>query len=552
METRILDGDTFKRMLEGGAEEIHAQVHEINELNVFPVPDGDTGTNMMKTMESGIAKIPDVQDASVGEVATAFAKGTLLGARGNSGVILSQFLAGVGEALSDKETVTPQEFADAYLEGVKRAYAAVSKPVEGTILTVFRESAEYVKRKLDENSTVEDVLRLNIKEAKRSLERTKEILPVLAEADVVDSGGAGYLCIATGMYEALIGKARAYERISSSEAAAPTADYDLFTTDSILEFGYCTECLVRLMRAKGDPEAFDLDAFKAALESADCNSIVALRDGDVLKVHAHTSTPSDILTLCQKYGEFLNVKVENMSLQHSEKESAEQKPKKLPHKQYGVVAVANGEGMSALFASLGADIVIDGGQTDNPSTEDFIHAFEALNADHIFVLPNNGNIMLTASQAAELWEAHNVTVVPTKTLPQGYVALSVFNATITDPEEQLADMVSAKESVVSGEVTVAIRDASINGVQVKEGEAIGILDGALVCACPDVSAALCDMIERIEDVKDREILTLFVGREANEEEAATIAQMIEERFGWLTVETVIGGQRVYRYLIALE
>ncbi len=551
METKILDGDTFKRMLEGGAEEIHAQVEEINELNVFPVPDGDTGTNMMKTMESGIAKIPDTHDASVGEVATAFAKGTLLGARGNSGVILSQFLAGVSEALSDKETVTAQEFADAYLDGVKRAYAAVSKPVEGTMLTVFRESAEYVKRKLDENSTVEDVLRLNIKEAKRSLERTKEMLPVLAEADVVDSGGAGYLCIATGMYEALIGKARAYERMAD-EPHTPEVNYDLFTTDSELTFGYCTECLVRLMRAKGDPEAFDLDGFTAALTAAGCDSIVALRDGDVLKVHAHTKTPTDILLLCQQHGEFLNIKIENMSLQHSEKTAAQQKPKKKPHKCYGVVAVANGEGMSALFADLGADVVIDGGQTDNPSTEDFINAFSVLDADHILVLPNNGNILLTAGQAAELWEKGNVTVVPTKTLPQGYAALSVFNAAVTDLEEQLADMVSAKEAVVSGEVTVAIRDASIGGVQVKEGESIGILDGTLVCACPTIADALCEMIEKIEDVEDREILTLFVGNDADDAESDEIVQILEERFDWLTVETVLGGQRVYRYLIAVE
>ena len=551
METKILDGDTFKRMLEGGAEEIHAQVEEINELNVFPVPDGDTGTNMMKTMESGIAKIPHAQDASVGEVATAFAKGMLLGARGNSGVILSQFVAGVSEALSDKETVTAQEFADAYLDGVKRAYAAVSKPVEGTMLTVFRESAEYVKRKLHEDSTVEDVLRLNIKEAKRSLERTKELLPVLAEADVVDSGGAGYLCIATGMYEALIGKARAYERMTD-EPHASQADYDLFTTDSELTFGYCTECLVRLMRAKGDPEAFDTAAFTAALTAAGCESIVALRDGDVLKVHAHTKTPTDILLLCQQYGEFLNVKIENMSLQHSEKTAAQPKAQAMPHKHYGVVAVANGEGMSALFAGLGADVVIDGGQTDNPSTEDFINAFTALNADHILVLPNNGNILLTAGQAAELWEKGNVTVVPTKTLPQGYAALSVFNAAVTDPEEQLADMVNAKEAVVSGEVTVAIRDASIGGVQVKEGEAIGILDGTLVCACPTITDALCDMIAKIEDVEDREILTLFVGNDASDAECDEITQILEERFDWLTVETVIGGQRVYRYLIAVE
>lgn len=551
METKILDGDTFKRMLEGGAEGIRAQVSEINELNVFPVPDGDTGTNMSKTMEGGIAKIQGEQEASVGDVAAAFAKGSLLGARGNSGVILSQFIAGVSDALADKETATAEEFADAYLAGVKRAYAAVSKPVEGTMLTVFRESAEYVKRKLSENSTIEDVLSLNIKEAKRSLERTKELLPVLAEADVVDSGGAGYLCIAIGMYEALMGNMR--DRIAPAEKEAePTANYDLFTTDSTLDFGYCTECLVRLQRAKGEPEAFQLDDFTASLTALGCDSIVALRDGDVLKVHAHTKTPADILTLCQKHGEFLNVKIENMSLQHSEKEAAKVPEKKKPHKPYGVVAVANGEGMVSLFEGLGADVVIDGGQTENPSTEDFINAFGTLNVDHILVLPNNGNILLTAGQAADLWEEKNVTVVPTKTLPQGYAALAVFNASITDPEEQLRDMITAKESVVSGEVTVAIRDAVINGIEITEGEAIGILDGKLVCAAETLLEALCEMIEKIEDIEDRELLTLFVGRNVTNEEANEVAAALEERFDWLSVETAMGGQNVYQYLIAVE
>lgn len=553
METRIIDGNTFRRILQGGAREIRLNIEAINDLNVFPVPDGDTGTNMSRTIESGIAKISDRTDASLGEIAVDFARGSLLGARGNSGVILSQFFAGVCESLSSKQEATAAEFAEAYISGVERSYAAVATPVEGTILTVFRESAEYARENITEESTLEDFLTLNIEQAERSLAKTKEILPALIEADVVDSGGAGYLCIAKGMYESLGGEIDVSFEVSESVSdKSSEVDYDLFTTDSELEFGYCTEALVRLQRAKTEPSDFDDKAFARELEALGCNSIVSLKDGDILKVHAHTMTPSDILTLCQKYGEFLNVKIENMSLQHSEREAKSEPKKKKPHKPYGVVTVATGEGMTALFESLGADVVINGGQTGNPSTEQFLEAFETLDVDNVLVLPNNSNIFLTATQAAQLWSGGNVNVIPTKTLSQGYAALSVFNPAAEELDAQISDLDFSIESVVSGELTVAIRDSVIGGVEVKEGEYIGILDGELVTSNADAIEAMCDMISKIDDIEDRELLTLFVGADVSEEARAEMTEALEERFEDLAVEVYIGGQEIYSYLISVE
>ena len=558
METRILDGSAFRRLIVGGAHEIRLNIQTINDLNVFPVPDGDTGTNMSRTIESGISKMADDEGATLGEVASTFARGSLLGARGNSGVILSQFFAGLCDKLSDKAEVTVLELAEAYISGVERSYAAVATPVEGTILTVFRESAEYAKQNINENSTLEDFFALNIEQAERSLAKTKEILPALIEADVVDSGGAGYVCIAKGMYGALEGKEiDSFDAMPVTEKSAEI-DYDLFTTDSELEWGYCTEALVRLQRAKTELDAFDDKAFAKELEELGCNSIVSLKDGDILKVHAHTMTPSDVLILCQKHGEFLNVKIENMSLQHSEKvaktESAEPTTTnvKKPHKQYGVVTVSTGEGMKSLFESLGADVVINGGQTGNPSTEQFIEAFESLDVDNILVLPNNSNIFLTATQAAQLFDVEKVSVIPTKTLPQGYSALSVFNPSIDDVQAQISDLELAISSVVSGELTVAIRDSVIGGVTVKEGEYIGILDGELVASNQNELEAMCEMLSQIEDIEDRELLTLFVGADVSEEARIEMTEMLEERFEDLSVEVYIGGQEIYSYLIAVE
>ena len=552
MEIRTLDGATFHRMLCGGAGGLRSNVQLINDLNVFPVPDGDTGTNMSRTIESGLAKL-SVEDQPLGAMAHDVAQGMLFGARGNSGVILSQFFAGLCGALTEKETATVGELAEAYRQGVTRAYAAVVKPVEGTILTVLRESAEYAGQRIAANGTLNEFLRLTVEEAERSLERTKEILPILTEADVVDSGGAGYLCIAKGMYESLQSDAEIRLEPSGGRESKAEINYDLFTADSVLEYGYCTECLVRLQRVKAEPSSFDEKAFADELEAMGCDSIVALKDGDVLKVHAHTATPAVILTLCQRYGEFLNVKIENMSLQHSDKAAASEPKKKKPHKTYGVVTVATGDGMTALLESLGADVVINGGQTGNPAAEQFLEAFDTLDADHILVFPNNSNILLTATQAAELWTGNGrVTVIPTKTIPEGYVTLSVFNPSVTDLDEQVEDLLSAKEDVVSGEVTVAVRDTVIHGVSVKEGQHIGILDGELVASDAEAAEVLCEMLRSIDDLGMRELITLFVGAAVSEEQRVRVTEILEERFPELSVEVYVGGQDVYDYLIAVE
>ena len=547
MQTKCLDGGTLVRLLLGGAEKIRENKETINELNVFPVPDGDTGTNMMRTVESGVDKLTE-ENRPVGDVAKAFATGTLLGARGNSGVILSQFVSGICSALSGSETVTARQLAEAGLEGVRRAYAAVANPTEGTMLTVFRESVDYALAHLTEEGDLEELLRLQIEEAERSLARTKELLPVLAEADVVDSGGAGYLCILIGMYETLIGKMSAVH-FGGGRARETETDYSLFTADSELAFGYCTECLVRLQNAKGDPEAFDREAFLAALTAMGGDSVVLLRDGDVLKLHVHIKTPGDVLALCQKYGEFLQVKVENMSLGHSgEKPTAEKDRRR---KRYATVAVANGDGLAALFHDLGASVVVDGGQTANPSAEELLSAFAEANAETVFVLPNNGNILLTAEQAASLCEETRVIVVPTRTLPEGYAALSVFYEAADTPEDLLLDMTDAAEAVTSCEVSLAVRDAVVDGVSVKAGEHIGIVNGRLgIAKATEREALIATVSAAVTD--DTELLTLFVGEGVTEEERVLATEALEEAFPDLEVTVYIGGQRVYRYLISLE
>ena len=552
MNTTALTGNTFRRILRGGAYSLHANVETINDLNVFPVPDGDTGTNMSQTLQSGISRISDATDVTLCAVANDFSKGTLFGARGNSGVILSQFFAGMCQALTDKDSASPSEVALAYRAGVTRAYSAVTNPVEGTILTVFRESADYALSHLSADGTLEDFFKLHIEEAERSLKRTKEILPALTEANVVDSGGAGYLCIAKGMYETLLSGAEP-DTLSAKQLSfgSSAVNYDLFSTDSVLEFGYCTECLVRIQRAKISPDALEEADISQKLTDMGCNSIVLIKDGDILKLHAHTKTPGDILALCQTYGEFLNIKIENMSLQHSEKVMAAPK-KKAPHKPYGVVTVATGDGMKALFTALGADVIIHGGQTGNPSTEEFITAFEELDVDHILVLPNNKNIYLTALQAADLWGKGNVSVIPTKTVPKGYVALSVFNPLANSLEEQLADLSEATDGVISGEITIAIRDTVINGVCVKEGDYIGILDGVLVSAELSALDAIRHMLREVKDLDERELVTLFVGASVDDEERTAVTEALEADFPELSFEVILGGQDVYHYLIAVE
>lgn len=544
MTEKTIDGSCYLRMLLGGAAKLADHMEELNALNVFPVCDGDTGTNMLRTMEGGLAEIRKETASRIGLVSEIFAKGILLAARGNSGVILSQLFSGINECLVGREKVTAQELAQAYRKGIDKSYAAVQNPTEGTILTVFRESTEYAARNIDENSTVEDFLRLHIQQAQKSLAATKELLPVLAEADVVDSGGAGYLYIAEGMYEALCGKEVQFRFTQVHEQQV---DISRFTRDSVLEFGYCTEFLLRLTTAKVDPDSFDLQTVLADLEELKGESIVAYQQDDIIKVHVHTFNPGEVMARMLRYGEFLTVKVENMSLGHSEPE----KPKGKPKKPFAVVAVAAGDGMTALFTQMGADRIVSGGQTANPSIEEFVEAFRECAAENIIVLPNNKNILLAAQQAAKLYEDAKVHVVPTKSLAQGYSALSVITPGIKDIQTLLSSAERAAKGVVDGEITRAVRDAHVDGFSIREGEYMAISGGRIVAVAVTPEAAVQQLLETT-DADLCEIITLFAGKAVTDARRVELTEILEETYPDCEIVVYEGGQDVYDYYLAVE
>lgn len=543
----ILDAKTLKSMLIGGMENMRSSAAEVNDLNVFPVPDGDTGTNMTMTLEGGISEISDLDTESFGEVIKKFAHGALLGARGNSGVILSQMFAGIAEQLKDMNTVTSRDLAEAYKCGVKKSYSAVRNPTEGTILTVFREATEYASSRITSESSIDDFYNYHIEEAYRSLARTKDILPVLAEADVVDSGGAGYIAIAMGMYLTLTGKMKSEIHYETAVKTQPKINIDSFTRDSVLEFGYCTEFLLRLSSAKCDPDTFDADVITEALTRIGGESIVAYREGDIVKVHVHTFTPGEVLNIAQSYGEFLTLKIENMSVGHTEDEP---KPKKKREK-LSVVAVASGDGISSLFLEMGATGIISGGQTANPSTEEFIEAFKKYDAENILVLPNNKNVFLAANQAKELYKGANVYIIPTKNLMQGFSAVSVITPGITDMNMLVKNATRAAEDVVDIEVTRAVRHVTISGKEINEGDFISISRGEISAVSDCANSCVLDALDGI-DMDDYEIITLFTGKDVSDDERVALADAIEEKYPDHELTVYIGGQEIYNYYVAVE
>lgn len=544
MTEMTIDGSCYHRMLLGGAQKLAEHKEELNALNVFPVADGDTGTNMLRTMEGGLTQVDPDDEIPVGDISNSFARGILLGARGNSGVILSQLFAGINQELSGLQSVTAQDLARAYQQGIKKSYAAVQNPTEGTILTVFRESTQYAAEHIDENSTVSDFFRLHIEQARRSLNATKELLSVLAEADVVDSGGAGYVYIAEGMYEALCGKKVEFSVTAQKEQPL---DIDLFTRDSVLEFGYCTEFLIRLTNAKVNPDAVEIQSVLADLEALQGESIVAYKQDDIVKVHVHTFHPGQVMERLHRYGEFLTVKVENMSLGHSQSE----KPAPAPTKPFCLVAVAAGDGICALFTQMGVDQIVSGGQTANPSIEEFVEAFRRCPSEHIIVLPNNKNILLAAQQAAKLYTDAKVHVVETKNLMQGYSALSVITPGLQDIDALLASANRAAQGVIGGEITAAVRDASIDGVSIRQGQYMGICDGSIRVASDTAEAAVTELLDTV-DMDLCEIITLFVGRNVSDERRVALTEELEDRYPDCEIVVYEGGQDVYDYYLAVE
>ena len=540
---RTLDGILFARMINSGAANLKAHAKEINDLNVFPIPDGDTGDNMLLTMMGGVHK--DFDREVLCEAAERVSNGMLLSARGNSGVILSQFFEGIKNGFSGLHSADTKEIGEAFRQGVKQAYSSVMTPTEGTILTVVREATECACEQ--DADTPEAFLDAFIKEAKASLARTPELLPVLKKAGVVDSGAAGLIYIVDGMMKAVIG-----EDVSELTAFAgqqQELDLDAFNEDSILEFGYCTELLVRLQNAKTDIPSFDVKVITDYLQTIG-DSIVTVRNGSIVKLHVHTKQPQNVLDFCQQYGEFLKVKIENMSLQHNNTVTEEKVPAK-ERKKYGVVAVACGEGLKNTFRERGADIIVDGGQSMNPSAEDFIEAFDEVNADVIFVFPNNGNIVLTAQQAAHLYEKSDVRVIESTTIGAGYAALAMFDTGSGDTDAIVEDLRMAMDGVITAEVSHCVRDAVIDGKEIHTGDYIGFVGKEMLAVNENRLVTVCDSLDALSFSK-YDFCILIYGKDATDEEAQRIEAYIKARYKNKELYIINGGQDVYDYILIVE
>ena len=549
MNTLNLNGSLFANMVKGGAANLGRNRTIVNDLNVFPIPDGDTGDNMYMTINSG-ASIASVEEGEgLDAVSAKIAKGMLLGARGNSGVILSRIFAGIAEGLAGCESADLEAFGVALEKGVAEAYGAVSVPVEGTMLTVYRDAVRYANGHASAGMTFENYFELFLTELRESLERTPELLAVLKDAGVVDSGGAGVVYIAEGMARALDGEVIADDSVGT---ASKPVDLSAFGEDSVLEFGYCTEFLLQLQSAKVDLATFDEKQIIDHLTSVG-ESVVAFREGSILKVHVHTMTPGDILNYCQQFGEFLTLKVENMTLQHNEntKKKSYVPEKRKVHKAYGSVVVASGAGLCETFLSIGADYVVEGGQSMNPSAEDFIRAFDEVGADVIFVFPNNGNVVLTAKQAAALYDKSEIRVVETKTIGEGYAALSMMDVSSGDTDAIEAELIGATEGVVTGMVSKASRDTDMDGVHVVAGDYIGFAHGEVysdAATCYEAAISLAKAL----GASAYDIILLFCGADADAEEANRLYKSLKETYKRSDVIMLDGGQPIYDYLMILE
>ena len=554
-DTKFLDGALLAKMAQGGAAQLRSNSDEVNKLNVFPVPDGDTGDNMRMTIESGIAALENSTSNDLAEVMKTLSHGMLLGARGNSGVILSQFFAGVAKGFESSEKADAKTLGHALELGVKQAYASVMTPTEGTILTVAREAVEYAVARITPSSTIRSLFADLVKEMQASLGRTPEILTVLKDAGVVDSGGAGLLYIMDGFNRVLNGEKVDTSAVQTEAPKTAAIDLDVFGPDSVMTYGYCTELLIRLQNSKTDVEAFDVEPLKAFLSEIG-DSIVAFKTDSIVKLHVHTLTPEKVLAHCRTFGEFLTVKIENMSVQHSEiEENAEKAPapeKPKEKKLYGMVTVSNGPGIEALFRDLGVDEIVQGGQTQNPSTNDFLDAFAKIAADHIFVFPNNGNILMAAQQAAEIWEEAKVHVIPTKNIGTGYVAASSVDVTCQDVDANIEAMTEAMSRVTAGYISPSIRDADLNGVHITNGDTIGIIEKEIVVSDPSRDTATHALIAKLLDNPDKFMLTVFCGKDATEEERSALESYISANHPDIEVYFVDGGQEIYPYIIIAE
>ena len=546
----------FQEMVQAGATRLNKQAEYVNSLNVFPVPDGDTGTNMGMTIENGAKEVSDRSASTVGEAAGIFAKGLLMGARGNSGVITSQLFRGFSQSVKDKEELDGAALAAAFQSGVEVAYKAVMKPVEGTILTVSRGAAIGAKKKAESTNDAVEVMRAALEGAKTALAKTPDMLPVLKEVGVVDSGGQGLVFIYEGFLSALTGEFIASEEFQATPATMSemiNAEHHKSVAGHVatedIKFGYCTEIMVALKQGPTYVKDFDYDEFRNYLNNLG-DSLLVVNDDEIVKVHVHTEDPGLVMQEGLKYGSLVKVKVDNMRNQHeAQVEKEERQAKPVEEKEYAIIAVVAGDGLADIFKAQGVDYIISGGQTMNPSTEDFVKAVEELNARNIIILPNNKNILMAAQSAAEVID-QPAAVVETKTIPQGLTSLLAFDES-KSIEENYERMSASLGDVVSGSVTTAVRDTTIDGLEIHENDNLGMVDGKIVVSNPDMMETLEETFAHMLD-EDSEIVTIYVGEDGSEELVNELAQALAEKYEDVEVEIHQGGQPVYPYLFSVE
>ena len=547
---KTINGKIFRLMLASGAANLSNHHQEIDALNVFPVPDGDTGTNMSMTFSSGVNSALNSGSESLKELAKLLSKGLLMGARGNSGVITSQIFRGIYQEIKEDDEIDTLKFANALENGTKVAYKAVMKPVEGTILTVIREASWYAGRFVESNPEIsfEDFMQQFLVFANESLKLTPELLPVLKEVGVVDSGGAGLVLIFEGFYQALLGKPY---QVREENHVEQTIQSEIESE----EFGYCTEFIFKLNNEYLN--SFDENLLRRKLSELG-NSLVVVQDEEIVKVHVHTLTPGDALNIAQRYGEFVKLKIENMQVQHENILEANQTHTsivgvddyKVETKEYAIIAVCVGSGIETIFKDYHVDKIISGGQTMNPSTEDFVEAIEKINAKNIIILPNNSNIILAAKQAEQIVEDKNVVVVETKSIPEGLSACIMFNPDDT-LENNLSDMTEAKDNVQTGQVTYAIKDTTFDGLEISKGDYMAIFNKKIVASNPDKLFTIKTLLDQMFANEDAEILTVLSGDSASEEDDQAVMDYINANSD-LEVDMQKGNQPVYSYIFGLE
>lgn len=557
-----IDAPLLKKMFISASNNLYNHYPEIDALNVFPVPDGDTGMNMNLTLASGAKEIQNREDQDVYSLAKSFSRGLLMGARGNSGVITSQIFRGFAEGLKDKKTIDKNDLVNAFLTSKEFAYKAVIKPVEGTILTVCRESCEYVAENLDHISSIEDVFELLLKEAKRSLKHTPDLLPVLKEVGVVDSGGTGLLTIYEGMYAAIKGTPIEKKQFTQATQGAKTN-----------EVGYCTELILEVSENNENKKVFNENKFINTLKMHG-TSLVYVKEEDIVKIHLHTFAPGWLLNYTQQFGEFKQIKIENMALGHNEFSLFKEEKDKLnlnaetkesqvfnkinkeevaeaPLKEYGMIATCSGDGIADMFKEIGVDIIVSGGQTMNPSTEDFVSAIRKIRAKHIFILPNNSNIVMAATQACEVCKKEvKAKVIPSTTVPQGLVASMTLNYD-ADYSNNAREMKKALRNVKSASVTYATKDTQIGNVKVYKDQFIALVDKKILCCVENKFDALYKTLEKLVN-DSSSIVTIFTGEDVSDEETEKLSEELNNKYDMIEVDVKKGNQPVYSFIVGVE